>query len=264
MQVRPCSRGPILQPCGLEEYAYQLDPYIGCEHHCYYCYALNQAETDWMQQILIYQDIADQLDQELAGLEPQPIYLGWNTDPYQPAEATHRQTRQALELLAERGFSVCVLTKSDLVTRDLDQFMRMAGASVGFSIAFQDEDVRRLFEVNAPPNERRVKALKELKEAGIETYTLITPVMPFISDVEFLVDMVAPYADTIWIYGLSMDAKEDRNWQNIQGILDCHFPEMTEQYRQIAFSADHPYWAEVRRTLERIRRERLLDLRIML
>jgi DNA repair photolyase len=217
-----------------------------------------------MQQILIYQDIADRLDQELAGLEPQPIYLGWNTDPYQPAEATHRQTWQALGLFAERGFSVCVLTKSDLVTRDLDRFLRMAGSSVGFSVAFQDEDVRRLFEANAPPNERRVRALKELKEAGIETYTLITPVMPFISDVESLIEMVAPYADTIWIYGLSMNAKEDRNWHNIQGILDCHFPEMTEQYRQIAFSADHPYWAEVRRTLERIQRERLLDLRIML
>ncbi len=264
MRVRRCSSRQILQPCSLEMFAYQLDPYIGCEHHCYYCYTLNQTEIDSAEEILMHHDIADQLSHELSALEPQTIYIGMNTDPYQPSEAIYQQTRQALELLAQQNFSVCILTKSDLVARDIDLLASMTGSSVGISIAFQDDHIRRLFEANAPPNERRIEALKKLKDAGLETYTLISPVMPFITDVESLIEMTAPYADTIWIYSLSIEGEGDRNWQNVRGILEHHFPEVTGQYRQIAFSSDHPYWAELQRKLEKIQLERRLNLRIKL
>jgi DNA repair photolyase len=262
MKIRPCSNRPILEPCSLEGYAYQLDPYIGCEHRCHYCYALNQAETDWAEEILTHPDLISRLSHELSALEPQPIYIGWNSDAYQPCEESYRQTRQTLELLAARGSSVCILTKSDLVVRDIDLIASMQGLSVGFSIAFQDEHIRQLFEVAAPPNERRIEALRRLRAAGIETYVLITPVMPFISDVKALIEMVAPYADTIWIYGLSFEREGDRNWQNVRSILERHLPEMTAKYRQITFSADHLYWVELRQELEALQRRRGLDLRI--
>lgn len=227
-----------------------MDPYIGCEHHCHYCYALNQAETDWKEEILIYRDLAGQLDHELSALELQSIYMGWNSDPYQPAEVGHYQTRKVLGLLAQRNFSVCILTKSDLVVRDIDLLARMPSSSVGFSVAFQDGDIRRFFEAKAPPNGRRIAVLQAVKEAGIRTYALICPVMPFLTDVEAIIEMVAPYADKVWIYALSMNGEEDRNWQNVRGILDSRFPELTEQYRQIAICAAYSYWAELRRRLE--------------
>jgi DNA repair photolyase len=264
MKVHKCSSRQILQPCSLEMFGYQVDPYIGCEHHCHYCYTLNNAEIDPTKEILMHQDIVGQLNQELSKLEPQTIYLGMNTDPYQPSERTYQQTRQVLELLAQQGFSVCILTKSDLIVRDIDLLTSMSGSSAGISIAFQDENARRLFELKAPPNKERIKALKKLKDAGIETYTLITPVMPFISDVELLIEMVVPYADTIWLYGLSMEAEEDRNWQNVQRILDCHFPELTQKYKQIAFSVDHLYWVDLRQKLKKIQKQRQLNLRIEL
>ena len=263
MKVRPCSDRQILEPCGLEGYAYQLDPFIGCKHHCHY-YALNQAETDWTEEILVHRDLVGRLSQELSALEPQPIYMGWNADPYQPVEGTHRQARRVLELLAQQGFSVCILTKSDLVTRDIDLLASMPGSSVGISIAFRDERTRRLFEAEAPPNQRRIKALKKLKEAGIKTYGLICPVMPFITDVELLVETVAPYADSVSIYALSVAAEADRNWQNIRGILDRHFPELTAQYRQIAFSPGHPYWTELRRRLQEFQVAKRLSITICL
>jgi len=261
MRVRLCARQPLLQPCSLEGHAYQLDPYIGCEHRCTYCYALNGAETDWSEEILTYQDMAGQLDRELSRLQTQSIYLGWNSDPYQPSEEVHRQTRRALERLARRGFSVCILTKSGLVARDADLLARMPGSSAGISIAFQDDRVRRLFEASAPPNARRIEALKALKGAGVKTYALICPVMPFITDVPSLVEMVAPYADTIWIYALSFETEGGRNWQNVRAILDCHFPGLAEQYGQIAFSAGHPYWAELRQELAEFQQESRLDVR---
>ena len=101
-----------------------------------------------------------------------------------------------------------------------------------------------------------------MKQGGVETYVLITPVMPFISDVEALIDLVAPYADTIWIYGLSLKTEADRNWRNLRGILERHFPDLVEPYRHITFSADHPYWVELRGELEALGHGRGLDLRI--
>lgn len=264
MKVYKYSSRQILQPCSLEMFDYQIDPYIGCEHHCHYCYTLNNAETDSTKEILMHQDIVGQLNQELSKFEPQAIYLGMNTDPYQPSERTHQQTRQVLELLAQQGFSVCILTKSDLIVRDIDLLTSMPRSSAGISIAFQDEHIRRLFELKAPPNKNRVEALKKLKDAGIETYTLINPVMPFISVVESLIEMIATYADTIWLYGLSMESEEDRNWQNVRDILDRHFPELTEKYKQIAFSADHPYWTDLHQKLKKIQKQKQLNLRIEL
>ncbi|MCP4577402.1 MAG: radical SAM protein, partial [Deltaproteobacteria bacterium] len=117
MNIKPCDNRPALNPCTLKDRNYQVDPYIGCEHYCYYCYALNQAETDWSKEVLIHKDITSQLESELAGIPPQLIYMGWETDPYQPCEAECRQTRQVLELLLEKGFSASILTKSDLVLR---------------------------------------------------------------------------------------------------------------------------------------------------
>ena len=264
MKIRTCSPRKILQPCSLNKYNYQIDPYIGCEHHCHYCYALNQAETEWTEEILVHQDFIPQLNSELSKLESQPIYFGWNSDPYQPAESTYRHTRQSLELLAQRGFSVCILTKSDLVTRDIDVLVKMPECTAGFSIAIQDEDVRQLFEVSTPSNDRRVKALQRLRSAGVETYILICPVMPFLTDVEHLIEMVEPYADTIWLYALSMKNEGDRNWQDTQKVLDQHFPELTESYRQITFSTDHPYWTELRLRMQEIQTEKQLNLRIEL
>jgi DNA repair photolyase len=264
MKVSLCSKRKILQPCSLSGYEYQIDPYVGCEHHCFYCYALNQAETDWAKEILIYPDFAAQLQQELAAIHPQTIYFGWNCDPYQPSEVSYRQTRVALEMLVQRGFSVCILTKSDLVTRDIDLIAQMPGSSVGFSLAFQDENTRRLFEANAPDNEVKLKALECLKAAGVRTYTLICPVMPFVTEVESLIEMVAPYSDTIWFYALSMEKDTDRNWRFLSRILDQHFPQLTEKYRQIAFSSTNSYWSELHMLLERLNLTKRLDLRIEL
>ena len=264
MKVSKCSHRKILNPCSLEAHNYQVDPYIGCEHFCRYCYSLNKAETDWEKEILIHEDIVGQLYQEMNSLEPQSIYIGMNSDPYQPSERTFKQTRKVLELLAERGFSVCILTKSGLVTRDFDLLRKMPDSSVGVSIAFQDERTRQLFENNAPSNKVRIEALGKLKRSGIKTYALICPVMPFITDVESIIEQVAPYSDTIWVYKLNMESEKDKNWLNVKSILDQHFPELTEQYQKIAFSRDHPLWKGIRQKLKEIQKKKCLNLRIEL
>jgi len=246
----------IIEPCELEDFNYQIDPYIGCEHRCHYCYIQNR--LDWKDEIRIYENLKEKLSEELASIKTQKIYMGMNTDPYQPSEEDCKQTRKVLEVLNERGFSVSILTKSNLVLRDIDILKKMSGSSIGISISFQDDVDRKLFEANTMSNENRVLAVKKLKKEGIETYALICPVMPFITDVEVLIDEVRPFVDSIWINPLSIGSVEDKNWKKIRPILEEHFPEILEKFEEIIFSTDHAYWKELRQHLKNIK----IDLKI--
>lgn len=262
MKVEHSTRERIIEPCTLEDFNYHIDPYVGCGHRCKYCYTQNQSEFDWENQIGIYPNIKERLAEKLSSLSPQVIYIGMNTDPYQPLEKGYEQTRIVLELLKERDFSVCILTKSNLVTRDIDLLKEMDRASVGVSIAFQDDLVRRLFEENTIPNWDRIRTISRLKEEGIETYVLISPVMPYITETPSLIDEALPYADTIWIYPLEIESEEDKNWQKIQPILKQYFPEIAGRLKEVIFTADHPYWRKLRLQLENIRVKDNINLKV--
>ncbi len=264
MNFKSCDSRPVLNPCTLKGRNYQVDPYIGCEHYCYYCYALKQAETDWGKEVFFHKDITSQLESELTGIPPQTIYMGWQTDPYQPCEAEYLQTRQVLGLLLEKGFSASILTKSDLVLRDTDLLQKMNGAAVSASVAFNDNRTRRLFEANTMDNEKRIEALRQLKEAGVRTGAMLCPVIPYIADAIQLIDMLAPYTDVIWIYGLSINDRSDQNWLNMQKILSREFPDLLEQIEPTIFSKEHIYWAQLRDDLVTLKNDRWLNLNIRL
>jgi DNA repair photolyase len=264
MKVSLCSYRPILVSCNLENLDYQVDPYVGCEHYCHYCYVLNQAETDWAKEILIYEDITEQLSAELKTIDPQKIYMGYFTDPYQPCEAGYRQTRKALELLLEKDFSVSILTKSDLVLRDIDILQEIDDASVSISVAFNNNHSRQQFESNTIDTESRITALRKLRQAGIKTSALICPVIPYITEVIPLIDMLELHTDVIWIYGLSIQERSDRNWRNVQDILNSHFHNLKEQIEVATFSKDDSYWIQLRQDLRKLQKNRQINLRIHL
>ena len=255
MKITACSHRQILTPCSLESCDFQIDPYVGCEHYCYYCYVLNQAETDWSKEVRIHKDIAGQLSGEIENVLPQTIYMGWHTDPYQPCEAEYRQTRQVLALLLEKGFSASILTKSDLVLRDMDLLAAMANASVSVSVSFNDNEVRRLFEAKTIDTEARILALRELKSAGVGTSALICPVIPYISEVTPLIDLLADHIEKIWIYGLSILSTSDPNWRNVDAILEQHFSELKLKIEDVVFSKEHAYWRTLRHELLQLQEE---------
>ena len=264
MEVSICSYRPILVPCSLDNFDYQVDPYVGCEHSCHYCYALNQAEIDWAKEIFVYNDLASQLRGELEKISPQKIYMSYYTDPYQPLETEQCQTRKVLKLFLEKGFSASILTKSDLVLRDMDLLEEMDDASVSVSVAFNDNHIRQQFEAKTIDTEDRIAALSKLREDGINTSALICPVIPYITDVPPLIEMLAPYTDAIWLYGLSFEDRTGRNWQNVQGILHTHFPNLKKQIETVLFTEAHSFWSEQRQQLTELQKDRKLDLRIHL
>ncbi len=253
---------PIITPCSLKDLNYQIDPYIGCEHYCYYCYVLPQAQTDWSQEIQVHRDLIDRLEKELDLIVPQTIYRGYHTDPYQPQEAELLQTRSILKLLLKKGFSASILTKSDLVLRDMDILKRMNHPHVSVSVAFNDEKTRKLFEANTVDTEKRVDALAQFRMAGIPTGALLCPVIPHITDPLALIDITAPYADVIWIYGLGFTDPTGANWINVKKNLTRHFSDQTEQIEQAVFSTDHEYWGGLRKQLSALSINRQLNLSI--
>lgn len=262
MKMTPCTNQQIMSPCSLKGRNYQIDPYVGCEHYCYYCYALNKSVTDWREEVMFHEDIVRRLETELSKIPPQTIYMGWETDPYQPCETGELQTRKVLELLQKKGFSVSILTKSDLVLRDLDVLQKMNEPTVSFSMAFTNNCDRQFFEANTMDTEARIAAMQKLKSLGIRSSVLLCPVIPYITDVMTVIDSVAEPADKIWIYSLSILNRSDRNWQNIEDILERHYTSLKSRIEEVVFTKNHWYWNNLRDELLQLRQERNLNLDI--
>jgi DNA repair photolyase len=171
-----------------------INVYRGCSHSCEYCFARPTHEylgfnigDDFNRKIVVKINAVEKLRAELAdpAWRHELVAMGTNTDPYQRAEAKYRLTRGVLEVLAAHANPFSILTKSPLVTRDLDILVTAAehaDVAVNFSIATLDERVWRATEPGAPHPRRRVEAMARLAEAGIRTGALMMPILPGMSD----------------------------------------------------------------------------------
>ncbi|MBU0517132.1 MAG: hypothetical protein KJ621_20440, partial [Proteobacteria bacterium] len=132
------------------------------------------------------------------------------------------------------------------------------------SVAFNDDNTRRLFEHRTMDTDKRISALAELKSAGIRTSALVCPVMPFITDAIELVERLEHHTVKIWLYGLSILDRSEINWQIVKRILEMHFPGLKEKTEAAIFSKEHPYWGKLRRDLIALQESRPMDLSIHL
>ncbi len=173
-----------------------VNPYRGCEHGCVYCYARPTHEylgfsagLDFETRILVKEDAPELLRCKLASRswEPQIIALSGVTDPYQPAERKLEITRQCLEVLLDFRNPAAIVTKSALVTRDADLFVRMARydtIAVNLSITSLDPGLQRKLEPRASSPAARLQAVAELSRQGIPVRVLVAPVIPSLNDHE--------------------------------------------------------------------------------
>src|SRR4051795_6237129 len=173
-----------------------INPYRGCEHGCVYCFARPthaylgmSAGLDFESKLLIKPDAPELLEKELAasGYEPRMIAIGTNTDPYQPIEREHKIMRRILEVLERTGHPVGIVTKSALVTRDIDILARMAKRNlvkVALSVTTLDPKLARTMEPRAATPPKRLEALRQLSEAGIPATVMVAPIIPALNDSE--------------------------------------------------------------------------------
>ena len=173
-----------------------INPYRGCEHGCVYCFARPthaymgmSAGIDFEARLFAKPNAARLLERELSkpGYKPKTIAMGTNTDPYQPIEKQWRITREVLEVLEACNHPVGIVTKSALVTRDIDILARMAEkglAKVALSVTTLDRRLARAMEPRAATPGLRLKAISQLTEAGIPVCVMVAPIIPALTDHE--------------------------------------------------------------------------------
>ncbi|MGA8271127.1 MAG: radical SAM protein [Candidatus Sulfotelmatobacter sp.] len=175
-------------------FEWTINPYRGCEFACKYCYARYTHEfmemrdgVDFERKIYVKQHTAELLRQELRRVKPgERIAIGAATDPYQPAERRYEMTRGILEEFARHdGFHLGIITKSNLVLRDIDLLQavgRQNRLSVNLTITTLNVELARILEPRAPRPDLRLEAVRKLSDAGLRVGVSGSPVLPGITD----------------------------------------------------------------------------------
>jgi DNA repair photolyase len=177
-------------------YSYSINAYQGCEHGCAYCYARNShtywgfsAGLDFETRIMVKQNAPQLLEKHFQkkNWKPEPIMLSGNTDCYQPIEKTMGLTRKLLQIFFKFGNPVGLVTKNDLVLRDMDILEQLAEKNlvrVVLSITTLDEGLRRVMEPRTSTTANRIKAIETLNAKKIPVGVLVAPVIPGLNDHE--------------------------------------------------------------------------------
>lgn len=183
MKIRAVKCKTALSKSNLPGLDYSLNPYRGCQHSCAYCYVPNVLRIpreEWGCSVDVKTNIPVILSQELKKKKPGVVGISTVTDPYQPIEKKYKLTRYCLEQLLKHDFPICIQTKSDLVTRDIDLISKFSDAEVMFSIGTLNDSERKPLEPYASSIQDRLRAMKEFKDSGIETNVFFGPVYPTI------------------------------------------------------------------------------------
>lgn len=231
MNVTEITVRTALVRSGIPGVDYGINPYLGCGHGCLYCYAAfmtryarHHASFRWGTFVEAKVNIVQVLRNELSRKRKKgTVMLSTVCDPYQPAEARYGLTRGCLEALRESGWGFDILTRSPLVTRDRDILKTAPGVSVGVTIPTNNESVRKILEPNAPPIESRLGALRKLRDAGIDTWAFIGPMLPM--DPAELYKALDPLVNHVFIDRLNYRSK-------VAGLFRKHGWEyaLTERY----------------------------------
>ncbi len=206
-RIKEIESKSILTKSKLPDTDYVVNPYVGCAFGCHYCYAsfmsrmVNEPNDEWGNYVYVKKNAVELFRKNINSLRNKnaSILLSSVTDPYQGAEAKYKITREILEILAEIEYPglVSVLTKSSLVTRDIDVLKKLKNVEVGLTITSTDDNLSRFMEVRASNVSARIKALQKLNDAGLNTYVFVGPLMPhFATNHEALEELFKQIAET--------------------------------------------------------------------
>jgi len=241
---------------------YVINPYVGCPHKCIYCYAefmkrfTNHVGEDW----------GDFLDVKLTNktiktekLSSASVLFGSVTDAYNPYEKKYEITRKILREFIGTNARVEILTKSDLVTRDIDLLKMIPNIRVGISMNSLDDAFRKKTEPFAASVLQRISAMKTLHEEGISTYLFMSPIFPMITQVAEIVERVKPYANSFYFENLNL---RGGFLLRVLNFIADNFPIYIELYDKIYKKKDVSYWEELRESIITYCRSEELDYKL--
>ena len=262
------ARGALNRVRGMP-FEWSLNPYLGCAHACSYCFArayhARYRERDvgeaFDRNIEVRTNFVDRLRNELRRRPQGSVAIGTATDPYQPIEGTYRLTRGCLEALVDFPMPTGIVTKGPLVVRDIDVLQRLdakTDLTVYFSVPCVDEEVVRKTDPGTAPPWQRLRALRMLRDAGIDAAVLCMPVLPGITDSEESLDRAAKAASEAGATAfrhrpLKIDV-EIRDYY--MQFLAAEFPMLVPRYEALYGNDIHPgkeYERELEQRVTRVR-----------
>lgn len=229
--------------CGFPGGGLAINPYVGCAHGCVYCYArfikrfTNHIEN-WGNFVDARVNIANRVSKEVKKIknDTETVYIGTVTDPYQPLEKHYKLTRAVIENLTDIKNPVSILTKSDLVVRDMDVIKKLNRPDVNITVNNLDERWTLLTEPRSALLEKRLEAIRKLSEAGITVYAMMGPWWPFFSDAEDLM-LALKNAGASKVFAESVNVIGG-NWTGVERILKNFYPEKLEPMKKILFEPE--------------------------
>ena len=257
LAVRETACKSLLNRGGIDDYSFNC--YTGCSNGCVYCYArfmqrFHPHDELWGRFVDVKVNAPDVLARQLRRAKPGSVFTCSACDGWQAVEEHYGLTRRCCWMLLEAGFHLGVLTKCELVLRDLDIF---AGRDVclGVTITTPDEETARMWEPAASSVAARLGVLKRAKAAGLETSVMFGPLLPGVSDGdEALAELMAmarqTKVDHVWTDALN---PRPRVWPAIKGLLQRRRPDLLELYGRVLFDARERarYIADLRRRIAR-------------
>jgi DNA repair photolyase len=224
---------------------WSLNPYMGCEHRCAFCYvrffeqrADRPSDDRYGRSVRVKTNVAEVLRRELSrpSWRRESVAIGAATDPYQPAEGRYRLTRACLQAFADYASPVGLITRGPMIVRDVDVLTRLASRaelSVNFSIPTLDDEIWRRTEPGTAHPRQRLRAIERLTAAGIGVGVGMAPILPGLSDrPELLEDVVRAVRDagaaSIWANLLYL---REGTREHFLEVMGRHWPELLPRYR---------------------------------
>lgn len=221
-----------------------INPYVGCPMKCLYCYAaymvsFSKHEEDWGDFI----DVKHTNKRiNLFKIKDKKVMISTVTDPYNCYEEKYRITRKIMEQLAFSAAYITIVTKSDLVLRDIDQFKKMQHVEVAISLSTLNEKMREKLEPCATSIEKRLETLKILKENGIRTVAFVAPIIPEITDFKLIIDKTKDYVDEYWFDMLNLRTNFKTKMFK---FIEEEYPIFKSLYQSIYNKKDSKYFKEI-------------------
>ena len=246
---------------------YCINPYIGCEHGCKYCYAesytrrFTKHTEPWGTFIDIKTNAPTILTHEIKRKPKGTVYLSSLTDPYQPLERKYELTRKLLQILLKHQFQITIQTKSALVLRDLDLIHQFHQKEIGFTITTLNDNVRQRFEPASSTVEEKLHALKELHKHDIKTYAFFGPILPYLSD-QNLEQTLHTIADTgiDYIYVDKLNLKPGL-WNTLNQLVDTDYQNLHDKWKDIFLNKNN-YYQNLKQKINTICKELNLECRL--
>jgi len=241
MKIKKTQCKSAIGKCGFPGGGFAINPYIGCEHDCKYCYArfmkrFTKHNEEWGSFVDVKINISEMLEKQLKSLKYKKdvIFIGTVTDPYQPVEKEYKLMRKLLHLL--KDYKVSILTKSDLVLRDIDLLKQIKDIDINFTINSLDSKWQKLVEPNSSTTNQRLSAAKKLVENKIKVFVMMGPYWPFFTDAEALfkkfkkIGVSKVFSESLNTIG--------GNYTNVEKILKKHYPDILQKMNKILFDKD--------------------------